>query len=39
MTMLTEDKGRGLANNVAAQMALLGAAVVVLIVISWYYVW
>ena len=39
MTMQTENKGHGLANNFAAQMALLGAVVIVLIVISWYYVW
>jgi hypothetical protein len=39
MTMQTENKGHGLANNFAAQMALLGAMVIGLIVLSWYYVW
>jgi len=39
MAMQTENKGRGLANNFAAQMALLSAAVMILIVISSYYVW
>ncbi len=39
MTMQTEYKGRGLANNLPAQLALLSAVAIVLIVISWYYVW
>ena len=39
MTMHSEHHGHGLANNMAAQMALLGIAVVVLLVIAWFYVW
>jgi hypothetical protein len=39
MTMPSEHHGRGLANNMAAQMALLAIAVAVLLVIAWYYVW
>ncbi len=39
MTMPSEHHGHGLANNMAAQMALLAIAVAVLLVIAWYYVW
>ena len=39
MTMHSEHHGHGLANNMAAQMALLAIAVAVLLVIAWYYVW
>jgi hypothetical protein len=39
MTMPSEHRGHGLANNMAAQMALLAIAVAVLLVIAWYYVW
>jgi len=39
MTMPSEHRGHGLANNRAAQMALLAIAVAVLLVIAWYYVW
>ncbi len=39
MTMPSEHQGHGLANNMAAQMALLAVAVAVLLVIAWYYVW
>ena len=39
MTMQSENKGHGLANNMAAQMALLAVAVAVLIVIAWFYIW
>lgn len=39
MTMQSDHRGHGLANNTAAQMTLLAVAVVVLLVISWYYVW
>jgi hypothetical protein len=39
MTMQSEHHGHGLANNMAAQMAILGVAVVVLIAIAWFYVW
>jgi hypothetical protein len=37
--MQSEHKGRGLSNNLAAQMGLLVVAVVVLLLIAWYYVW
>jgi len=39
MTMQSEHHGHGLANNMAAQMALLAVAVAVVLVIAWYYVW
>ncbi len=39
MTMQSEHHGHGLANNIVAQMTLLGIAVVVLIAIAWFYVW
>ncbi len=39
MTMQSEHHGHGLANNMAAQMALLAIAVAVVLVIAWYYVW
>ena len=39
MTMQSESKGHGLANNLPAQLALLCAGVIVLIVFSWYYIW
>jgi len=39
MTIQSEHHGHGLANNMAAQMALLGVAVAILIAIAWYYVW
>jgi hypothetical protein len=37
--MQSDHHGRGLANNIAAQMALLAIAVVVLIAIAWFFVW
>jgi len=44
MTMQSENKGHGLkghglADNIAAQMTLLGVAVAVLLVIAWFYIW
>ncbi len=39
MTMPSEHHGHGLANNMAAQMALLAIALAVVLVIAWYYVW
>jgi Rod binding domain-containing protein len=39
MTMPSEHRGHGLADNMVAQMALLAIAVAVLLVIAWYYVW
>jgi len=39
MTMQREHRGRGLANNMAAQMTILVVAVGVLIAIAWFYVW
>lgn len=39
MNMQSEHKGRGLSNNLAAQMGLLVVAVVILLLIAWYYVW
>jgi len=39
MTMQSENKGHSLADNIAAQMTLLGVAVAVLLVIAWFYIW
>jgi len=37
--MQSENKGRGLANNLTAQMGLLAVAVAVLLLIAWHYIW
>jgi hypothetical protein len=37
--MQSDNKGRGLANNLTAQMALLAAAVIVMLFIGWHYIW
>ena len=39
MTMLSDNKGHGLFNNPWAQMALLTAVVIVLIVLAAHYIW
>jgi len=39
MTMQSNQPNHGLANNMAAQMALLAVVVVALIAIAWFYIW
>lgn len=39
MTMQSENRGRGLANNLSAQLGLLAAAVIILLVIGWLFIW
>jgi hypothetical protein len=39
MTMHSDNKRHGLANNLWAQMGLLAVAVVVLLVIASHYIW
>jgi hypothetical protein len=37
--MQSQHHGHGLLNSMAAQMTLLGVAVVALMVVAWIYVW
>lgn len=39
MTMQSDNKSRGLSNNLAAQLGLLAIAVIVLLVIASRYIW
>jgi hypothetical protein len=39
MTMQSDNRGRGLANSLTAQLGLLAVAVIVLLVIGWLYIW
>jgi hypothetical protein len=39
MSMQSDNKGRGLSNNLAAQMGLLAVAVVILLLIAAHYIW
>jgi hypothetical protein len=39
MTMQSDNKSRGLSNNLTAQMAILAIAVVVLLLIASRYIW
>jgi len=39
MSMQSDNKGRGLSNNLAAQLGLLAVAVVILLMIAAHYIW
>ena len=39
MSMQSDNKGRGLSNNLAAQLGLLAVAVVILLLIAAHYIW
>ena len=39
MTMQSDNRGRGLANNLTAQLTVLAIAVVVVLLLAWRYIW